>query len=100
MSLVRATTIEERRILLRRQKAREQYEREKAAKTSEEEEVAAYLSICPMFMAGLLELNESNFISLMQRTRQFMLQRLINKGLGELHEANHLKLREKMAWGL
>jgi hypothetical protein len=91
MSPVKATTLEERRRLEKRRKARREIEIAKAVRISEEEEVATYLGFCPLFAAGLLELNEPNFVSLMLRTRQFMLNRALNQQRGETVIETHRK---------
>jgi hypothetical protein len=74
MSPIKATTLEERRAICRRREKRES-ERYANGRISEEEEVATYFSICPLFAAGLLGLEEAHFMDLMLRTRKFMLDR-------------------------
>ena len=97
MSPIKATSLEERRLLQKRGEERQAREYAATLRKSEEEEVATYLSMCPMFTTGLLELNEGNFISLMLRTRQFMLKRWIDMRRGE--SAIAFNLRAKMEWG-
>lgn len=87
MSPVKATTAEELRKLRRARQGKEHRAERLAAfaasKIAEEEEVATYFGICPLFAAGLMELNEANFISLMLRTRQFMIDRALYQMRGE-----------------
>jgi hypothetical protein len=92
---IKATTAEERRKLTQRlsqaRRYKEERERYANARIAEEEEVATYFNICPLFAQGLLEMDEPNFIWLMRRTRQYMLDRQIDLQRSETVTENHLK---------